>query len=90
MALIIKDRVKRQQRPPARATLPWAAQSATLSRFLLFLIDSDTTYYAIVDSNNSDFEVAKHTSAVVIQSPELPCLQAQTAALLSTCHQEAR
>ena len=91
MALIIKDRVKETTTTTGTGNIALGGAVSNFVTFSSVLSDSDTTYYAIVDSNNSDFEVGlEHTSAVVLQSPELPCLQAPTAVLLLTCRQEAR
>jgi hypothetical protein len=61
MALILKDRVKETTTTTGTGN---AALGGAVSNFVTFssvLSDSDTTYYAIVDSNNSDFEVGLGT-----------------------------
>ena len=91
MALIIKDRVKETTTTTGTGNIALGGAVSNFVTFSSVLSDSDTTYYAIVDSNNSDFEVGlEHTSAVVTQLPERLCLQAPTAALLLTCQQEVK
>ena len=74
MALIIKDRVKETTTTTGTGNVALGGAVSNFVTFSSVLSDSDTTYYAIVDSNNSDFEVGwEHMSAAVTQSPEPRC-----------------
>ena len=61
MALIIKDRVKETTTTTGTGNIALGGAVSNFVTFSSVLSDSDTTYYAIVDSNNSDFEVGLGT-----------------------------
>tara|TARA_R100001015_G_C4634990_1_gene202975 strand:+ start:8569 stop:9714 length:1146 start_codon:yes stop_codon:yes gene_type:complete len=61
MALIIKDRVKETTTTTGTGNVALGGAVSNFVTFASVLSDSDTTYYAIVDSNNSDFEVGLGT-----------------------------
>ena len=61
MALIIKDRVKETTTTTGTGNVALGGAVNNFVTFSSVLSDSDTTYYAIVDSNNSDFEVGLGT-----------------------------
>ena len=61
MALIIKDRVKETTTTTGTGNVALGGAVSNFVTFSSVLSDSDTTYYAIVDSNNSDFEVGLGT-----------------------------
>jgi len=61
MALIIKDRVKETTTTTGTGNVALGGAVSNFVTFSSVLSDSDTTYYAIVDSNNSAFEVGLGT-----------------------------
>jgi hypothetical protein len=61
MALIIKDRVKETTTTTGTGNVALGGAISNFVTFSSVLSDSDTTYYAIVDSNNSAFEVGLGT-----------------------------
>ena len=63
MALVIKDRVKETTTTTGTGNIALGGAVSNFVTFSSILSDSDTTYYAIVDSNNSDFEVGLGTYA---------------------------
>jgi hypothetical protein len=63
MALVIKDRVKETTTTTGTGNIALGGAVSNFVTFSSVLSDSDTTYYAIVDSNNSDFEVGLGTYA---------------------------
>tara|TARA_S200002703_G_scaffold62577_2_gene54360 strand:- start:3415 stop:5361 length:1947 start_codon:yes stop_codon:yes gene_type:complete len=63
MALVIKDRVKETTTTTGTGAVSLGGAATNFVAFSSVLSDGDTTYYAIVDSNNSDFEVGLGTYA---------------------------
>ena len=63
MALVIKDRVKETTTTTGTGNIALGGAVSNFVTFSSVLSNSDTTYYAIVDSNNSDFEVGLGTYA---------------------------
>ncbi len=63
MALVVKDRVKETTTTTGTGALSLAGAEANFIAFSAALSDGDTTYYAIVDSTNDDFEVGLGTYA---------------------------
>ena len=63
MALVIKDRVKETTTTTGTGNIALGGAVSNFVTFSSILSDGDTTYYAIVDSNNSDFEVGLGTYA---------------------------
>ena len=63
MALVIKDRVKETTTTTGTGNIALGGAVSNFVTFSSVLSNSDTTYYAIVDSNNSAFEVGLGTYA---------------------------
>lgn len=63
MALVIKDRVKETTTTTGTGALSLAGAESNFVTFSSVLSNGDTTYYGIVDSNNTDFEVGLGTYA---------------------------
>jgi len=63
MALVVKDRVKETTTTTGTGALSLAGAEANFIAFSAALSDGDTTYYAIVDNTNDDFEVGLGTYA---------------------------
>jgi len=63
MALVIKDRVKETTATTGTGALSLAGAESNFVTFSSVLSNGDTTYYGIVDSNNTDFEVGLGTYA---------------------------
>lgn len=63
MALVVKDRVKETTTTTGTGALSLAGAETNFIAFSAALSDGDTTYYAIVDSTNDDFEVGLGTYA---------------------------
>ena len=61
MALVIKDRVKETTTTTGTGNISLGGASSNFVTFSSVLSDSDTTYYAIVDSGNTEFEVGLGT-----------------------------
>ena len=61
MALKIADRVKETTTTTGTGTVTLLGAITNFERFSANLSDSDTTYYAIVDNTNGDFEVGLGT-----------------------------
>jgi hypothetical protein len=61
MALVIKDRVKETTTTTGTGNISLGGASSNFVTFSSVLSDSDTTYYALVDSNNTAFEVGLGT-----------------------------
>lgn len=63
MALVVKDRVKETTTTTGTGALSLAGAVTNFIAFSAALSDGDTTYYAIVDNTNDDFEVGLGTYA---------------------------
>ena len=63
MALTIADRVRETTTTTGTGTITLGGAVGNFETFTSNLSDGDTTYYAIVDANNSDFEVGLGTFA---------------------------
>jgi cytoskeletal protein CcmA (bactofilin family) len=63
MALTIADRVRETTTTTGTGTITLGGAVANFETFTANLSDGDTTYYAIVDATNSDFEVGLGTFA---------------------------
>ena len=63
MALTIADRVREPTTTTGTGTITLGGAVGNFETFTANLSDGDTTYYAIVDANNSDFEVGLGTFA---------------------------
>ena len=63
MALTIADRVRETTTTTGTGTITLNGAVGNFETFTANLSDGDTTYYAIVDANNSDFEVGLGTFA---------------------------
>ena len=63
MAFVIKDRVKETTTTTGTGAVSLGGASSNFVTFSSVLSDGDTTYYAIVDSGNTDFEVGLGTYA---------------------------
>ena len=61
MALTIADRVRETTTTTGTGTITLGGAVGNFETFTANLSDGDTTYYAIVDANNSDFEVGLGT-----------------------------
>jgi len=61
MALVIKDRVKETTTTTGTGNIALGGAASNFVTFSSVLSDSDTTYYAIVDSSNTAFEVGLGT-----------------------------
>ena len=61
MALVIKDRVKETTTTTGTGNIALGGAASNFVTFSSVLSDSDTTYYAIIDSNNTAFEVGLGT-----------------------------
>ncbi len=61
MALVVADRVKETTATTGTGTITLAGAEPNFITFTSALSDGDTTYYAIVDDANSDFEVGLGT-----------------------------
>ncbi len=61
MALVVADRVKETTTTTGTGTITLAGAEPNFITFTSALSDGDTTYYAIVDDANSDFEVGLGT-----------------------------
>lgn len=63
MALVLADRVKETTTTTGTGAISLAGASLNYQAFSAVLSDTDTTYYAIIDSVNSDWEVGLGTYA---------------------------
>ena len=63
MALVLKDRVKETTTTTGTGAISLGGAVANFQAFSAVLSDTDTTYYAIVDTTNTDFEVGLGTYA---------------------------
>ena len=63
MALVVKDRVKETTTTTGTGAVTLAGAETNYIAFSAALSDGDTTYYAIVDDTNSDWEVGLGTYA---------------------------
>lgn len=63
MALVLKDRVKETTTTTGTGAISLDGAVANFQAFSSVLSDADTTYYAIIDVTNSDFEVGLGTYA---------------------------
>jgi|TARA_B100000085_G_scaffold277927_1_gene298956 hypothetical protein len=63
MALVIKDRVKETTTTTGTGAISLGGATTNFVTFSSVLSNADTTYYAIVDTNNSAFEVGLGTYA---------------------------
>ena len=63
MALVLADRVRETTTTTGTGTITLGGAVGNFETFTSNLSDGDTTYYAIVDANNSDFEVGLGTFA---------------------------
>ena len=61
MALTVADRVRETTATTGTGTITLAGAVATFETFTANLSNADTTYYAIVDTANNDFEVGLGT-----------------------------
>ena len=61
MAFVIADRVRETTTTTGTGTITLAGAVTNFETFTANLSNSDTTYYAIVDNTNSDFEVGLGT-----------------------------
>ena len=61
MALILKDRVKETTSTTGTGAISLGGAVANFQAFSAVLSDTDTTYYAIIDVTNSDYEVGLGT-----------------------------
>ena len=61
MALVVADRVKETTTTTGTGTITLAGAVTNFVTFTSALSDGDTTYYAIVDDTNNDFEVGLGT-----------------------------
>jgi len=61
MALILKDRVKETTSTTGTGAISLGGAVANFQAFSAVLSDADTTYYAIIDVTNSDYEVGLGT-----------------------------
>jgi hypothetical protein len=63
MALVLKDRVKETTTTTGTGAISLGGAVTNFQAFSAVLSDGDTTYYAIVDTNNTEFEVGLGTYA---------------------------
>jgi uncharacterized protein YaiE (UPF0345 family) len=63
MALVVADRVKETTTTTGTGAITLAGAEVNFAAFSSVLSDGDTTYYAIVDDSNQDFEVGLGTYA---------------------------
>mgnify|MGYP003109082204 FL=1 len=63
MALVVKDRVKETTTSTGTGAITLAGAQANFRTFSSVLSNADTTYYAIIDNTNLDFEVGLGTYA---------------------------
>lgn len=63
MALVLKDRVKETTTTTGTGAISLGGAVTNFQAFSAVLSNADTTYYAIVDTTNSDFEVGLGTYA---------------------------
>ena len=63
MALVLKDRVKETTSTTGTGAISLGGAVANFQAFSAVLSDADTTYYAIIDVTNSDYEVGLGTYA---------------------------
>ena len=63
MALVLKDRVKETTTTTGTGAISLGGAVANFQAFSAVLSDADTTYYAIIDVTNSDYEVGLGTYA---------------------------
>jgi hypothetical protein len=63
MALVLKDRVKETTTTTGTGAISLGGAATNFQTFSSVLSDADTTYYAIVDATNTDFEVGLGTYA---------------------------
>lgn len=61
MALVLKDRVKETTSTTGTGAISLGGAVANFQAFSAVLSDADTTYYAIIDVTNSDYEVGLGT-----------------------------
>ncbi len=61
MAFVIADRVRETTTTTGTGTITLAGAVTNFETFTANLSNSDTTYYAIVDNTNGDFEVGLGT-----------------------------
>ena len=61
MAFVIADRVRETTTTTGTGTITLAGAVTNFETFTANLSNSDTTYYAIVDNTNNDFEVGLGT-----------------------------
>jgi len=61
MALVLKDRVKETTTTTGTGAISLGGAVANFQAFSAVLSDADTTYYAIIDVTNSDYEVGLGT-----------------------------
>jgi len=61
MALILKDRVKETTSTTGTGAISLGGAVANFQAFSAVLSDTDTTYYAIIDVTNSDYEIGLGT-----------------------------
>ena len=61
MALVVADRVKETTTTTGTGAITLAGAANNFVTFSSVLSNSDTTYYAIVDETNNDFEVGLGT-----------------------------
>ena len=72
MAFVIADRVRETTTTTGTGTITLAGAVANFETFTANLSNSDTTYYAIVDSTNNAFEVGLGLSLIHISEPTRP------------------
>ena len=63
MALVLKDRVKETTTTTGTGAISLGGAVTNFQAFSAVLSDGDTTYYAIVDTTNTEFEVGLGTYA---------------------------
>ena len=63
MALVVKDRVKETTTSTGTGAITLAGAQSNFRTFSSVLSNADTTYYAIIDNTNLDFEVGLGTYA---------------------------
>jgi hypothetical protein len=61
MALVLKDRVKETTSTTGTGAISLGGAVANFQAFSAVLSDTDTTYYAIIDVTNSDYEIGLGT-----------------------------
>jgi hypothetical protein len=61
MALVLKDRVKETTSTTGTGAISLGGAVANFQAFSAVLSDADTTYYAIIDVTNSDYEIGLGT-----------------------------